>query len=237
MKRKLKWIIIPLAALAILLCAFLVYTGIYYHADSASLAAMKTDETVRVNKTDYGWFFDGPSEDRLLVFYPGAKVEESAYAPLLRRLGENGIDVCLVSMPFRLAIFGINKAKDVFAQYDYPYRYIGGHSMGGAMASIYAAEHSGDLNGVILLAAYPSKQLDDHLLLLSVYGSEDGVLNLKKVEEGRQYAPTLSMEYVIQGGNHAQFGNYGKQKGDGEACVSSEEQQETTVEFIVRNLL
>lgn len=32
----------------------------------------------------------------------------------------------------------------------------------------------------------------------------------------------------IPGGNHAQFGNYGVQKGDGTASISAEEQQVQT---------
>ena len=47
--------------------------------------------------------------------------------------------------------------------------------------------------------------------------------------------PEHSMKYVIEGGNHAQFGNYGKQKGDGEASVSDVKQQQETVEIILQN--
>lgn len=36
----------------------------------------------------------------------------------------------------------------------------------------------------------------------------------------------------IQGGNHAQFGNYGPQKGDAPAAISAEEQQAQTVEDV-----
>ena len=36
----------------------------------------------------------------------------------------------------------------------------------------------------------------------------------------------------IQGGNHAQFGNYGPQKGDAPATISAEEQQARTVEAV-----
>ena len=37
---------------------------------------------------------------------------------------------------------------------------------------------------------------------------------------------------VIEGGNHAQFGNYGKQKGYRDATISREEQQDIAVEAI-----
>ena len=233
MIKKRRWII-PVCLIVVIICAFFIYTGIYYHADGIALAALQSDENVQVEGTDYGWFFDGPSEDEVLVFYPGAKVEETAYAPMLHRLAGQGMDVCLVKMPFRLAFFGANKADKVPEMKNYTKRYIGGHSLGGAMAANYAADHSSEeLEGVILFAAYPTKALDKDMKLVSIYGSLDGVLNMDKVEEGRQYAPNRYSEYVIDGGNHALFGNYGEQKGDGIAVITSEEQQKETVDCIM----
>ena len=234
LKKHLKWII-PLAAVLILAAVFFVYVGIFYPADEEGKAALESNDSVTVSMTDYGWFFDGPGEEDALIFYPGAKVEASAYAPLLRRLAEEGMDVCLVEMPFRLAFFGMNKADDVMKTADYAHWYIGGHSLGGAMAAEYAAAHREELTGVVLCAAYPTKKLDDSLLMMSIYGSRDGVLNREKVEEGKAFAPSETCEYVIQGGNHAQFGSYGAQKGDGEALISAEEFREAVVEFVIRN--
>ena len=104
------------------------------------------------------------------------------------------------------------------------------------MAAVYAAEHGEQLTGLILLAAYPTKELDDALLEISIYGSEDLVLNPDKMIAGKAYAPSDFCELVIEGGNHAQFGNYGYQKGDGIAAISCEEQQRITVDFIISNM-
>ncbi len=224
-------------AIVILLSAvgFMIYVSQYYHADESADAALESDETVSVTKTKYGWFFDGLSDTDALIFYPGGKVEETAYAPLLHRLAGQGMDVCLVSMPFRLAVFGVNKADQVMLQHDYAHWYIGGHSLGGAMAAVYAAENSGRLTGLILLAAYPTKPLDESIRTIMIYGSEDHVLNMKKLNEGKQYLPDNSKEYIISGGNHAQFGNYGIQRGDGTADVSADVQQQKTVELIMEH--
>ncbi len=226
--RKQIWII-PAAAIAILAAAFLIYAGRYYHAGTVAQSMLKSDETVSVTQTDYGWLFDGPSEEDALIFYPGAKVEASAYAPLLHDLAEKGMDACLVEMPFRFAFFGMNKADRVMKAHDYEHWYIGGHSLGGAMAAYYAAGHASQLTGVILLAAYPTKPLADNLKVILIYGSEDGVLNRERLEEGAGYMPGNHKEYVIQGGNHAQFGDYGEQKGDGTAAISAQEQQRQAV--------
>ena len=59
---------------------------------------------------------------------------------------------------------------------------------------------------------------------LTIYGS----LN-QSVEDNIDYTENI---VEIEGGNHAQFGNYGPQKGDLPATISAEEQQKQTVEAI-----
>ena len=233
--RKMKkrfWLII-LGVMILLCSAFLLYTGIYYHADASALAALQSDETVHITQTEYGWLFDGPSENEAFIYYPGAKVEETAYAPLLHRIAEQGMDVCLVKMPFHFALFGRNKADQVMQKYDYGSWYIGGHSLGGAMAAEYAAGNHAKLKGVVLLGAYSTKELDDSLHVISVYGSEDGVLNRTRMKKSESCLPADCKQQVIVGGNHALFGNYGKQDGDGNATISAEDQQRQTAELIL----
>ncbi len=234
MQKAIKWII-PIFIILLLAGGFLVYAGIYYRADATALAALNSDDAVSVTPASYGWFFDGPSAENALVFYPGAKVEETAYAPLLHKLAQEGMDVCLVKMPLRFAFFGANKADAVMKVYEYEHWYIGGHSLGGAMAAEYAAGHSDQLTGLILFAAFPTKQISDALLEISIYGSEDRVLNMAKIEAGRALAPAEYYEYEIAGGNHAQFGNYGIQKGDGAAKITGPEQQQAAVGFIIQH--
>ena len=229
------WIILP-ALLVLLAAAFFIYVGIWFHADPSSARALVSDEDAAVTETDFGWFFDGPGTEHALVFYPGGKVEETAYAPFLRLLAQGGVDVFLVRMPFRLAVFDVNGADGVLSSYDYDRWYVGGHSLGGAMAAIYASRHE-DISGVILCAAYPTKPLADGILEVTVYGSEDGIVNRGKLIEGRQYASGNAVEEEIPGGNHAQFGNYGVQPGDGEAAISAEQQQELAAEIILQSIL
>ena len=231
-----KVLIAVAAVITAMAVSFGLYVSDYYRADETVKAFLVPDEKVRVEETDYGWLLDGPSEENAMIFYPGGKVDEKAYIPLLHRFAEEGIDVCLVKMPFRLAVLGINRASDVMAQYDYGNWYIGGHSLGGAMSAVYAADHGDKLKGVVLLAAYATKNLDDDLVEIVLYGSEDGVLNRSKTEEGRQFAPNSEghyLELVIESGNHAQFGSYGMQKGDGEARITAREQQEETVRLVM----
>ena len=105
-------------------------------------------------------------------------MEHTAYAPLMKELAEKDILCVLVKMPFHLAVFDINAADGIREQFpEIKSWYIGGHSLGGSMAASYVSKHTEDFEGLVLLAAYSTEDLSDSgLKVLSVYGSEDGVL-------------------------------------------------------------
>ncbi len=237
--KKKKFIIIAASAtaVAILLSAFFIYVGDYYRASPEVADYPKKNDRINITEIDEGLFIDGAGEENALVFYPGAKIEYTSYLPLVCLLAENGIDVFLVKMPFNLAFFGINKADKIIEDYRYEHWYLGGHSLGGAMAADYAAKHGNGIDGLVLLAAYTASDLkESDLDVLTVYGSNDGVLNMEKIEQGRELVPENSVETVIDGGNHAYFGLYGEQKGDNAATISHEEQWRQTADAIVKML-
>ncbi len=230
-----------LALLAALLfaafAAIACYLLDYYRATDEALAALRPDTRVNVVRTSYGWLFDGPASGSALIFYPGAKVGETAYAPFLRQIAAQGLDVCLVKMPFRLAILGEGKAAEVCASHDYADWYIGGHSLGGAMAARYAASHGGQFKGLALCAAYPTDPLGSGQKLIVLYGSEDTVLDKERFAAGMRLAPAGTEVHELRGGNHAQFGDYGPQKGDGAALIPASAQQQEAARLIVAGLL
>lgn len=225
MKKYLKkLLIVILSILAILTVAFFIYVSDYYRADDVAGAVMQSDDTIRV-QGNLTILTPATPSDTALIFYPGAKVEDTAYLPILEKLRQNGITCVLVKMPFNMAIFDPNAADKVFdALPDIKNWYIGGHSMGGAMASSYAANHKSKVQGLILLGAYIYGDfLPENTL--TVYGTLNANL-----EEKINYTENI---VIIEGGNHAQFGNYGLQKGDPPAAISSEEQQDIAVKAIL----
>lgn len=224
------------AVVLLLIAVMLVYFGIYYHAEETAQKAMNGTDTVRVEAVRSGTWFDGAGEDTALIFYAGAKVEEEAYAPFMTALAENGIDCFLADMPLHFAIFGGNIADSFISAYSYDTWLMAGHSMGGLMAANYACGHPDTVDGVVLLAAYSTHPLDGSLKLISVYGSEDGCLNRQEYEKDKQNWPENALECVIDGGNHAGFGMYGFQRGDGKALISADEQQKQTVQAILEGL-
>ena len=226
MSRRKKWLVaggILLLILAILAGAFFWYVSDYYRAEDVALEVLAQDSTI---ETQDNLTILSPTEptDTAIIFYPGAKVEAEAYLPLLDQIRQTGVTCILVHMPFHMAIFDANAAEEVMVQFpEYQHWYMAGHSMGGAMASQFASEHPDEVDGLILMGAYIYGDYPDEDTL-TIYGS----LN-QSVEDNIDYTENI---VEIEGGNHAQFGNYGPQKGDLPATISAEEQQEQTVEAI-----
>lgn len=216
---------IGILALILALCAgaFFWYASDYYRAEDVALEVMAQDSGISVQDNLTILSSSVPS-DTAIIFYPGAKVEAAAYLPLLEKIRQTGVTCILVDMPFHMAIFDSNAAQDVMEDFpEYSHWYIAGHSMGGAMASQFAASHPDEVDGLILLGAYIYGDYSPQDTL-TIYGS----LN-QSVEDKLDYTENV---VEIQGGNHAQFGNYGPQKGDLPATISAEEQQNQTVDAI-----
>ncbi len=223
MKAKLtKILVIVLSVSMILVGAVGIYASDYYRADTVAIAAAaqaRQDGTYTV--------FEGGEVG--VIFYPGGKVEDRAYAPLMEALAQEGITCIIAEMPLNLAVLKANAWKGAKKAAPHVTKwFIGGHSLGGAMAAGAPADQ---FAGLILLAAYPTKEVT--LPTLSVIASEDKVLNWEKYKEGLPLLPKNFTEVTIEGGNHGGFGSYGPQAGDGEASLSPEEQTRLTAQAIL----
>ena len=176
------------------------------------------------------------------LFYPGGLVDERAYAPLCHAIAAEGFFVALIPVPFKLAVLNPFVANPVIRENRYVRSWaIGGHSLGGAMAARYVFEDSSACKGLILYASYPDGSNDlskRGISVLSVSGSLDGLATPTTIDNNKKYlpAPPQTRYVVLEGGNHAQFGSYGKQNRDNDATMSYQEQQRRTVEETVRFL-
>ena len=220
-------------ALALCLAAGFMYFSDGYTAGEAAQRALEGDKDVKVSRVSRVWRFDGPGTEAALVFYPGGKVEARAYAPLMAELASRGLDGFIPEMPLNVALLNLGAAGKLMREHDYARWYLGGHSLGGVAAAMWAANHPEGLEGLILLAAYPTRELPEGLRLLSIRGSLDGVLNMEKYEESRKHWPGDAVEVVIEGGNHAGLGDYGAQKGDKNSALSPERQREQAAQAIL----
>ncbi len=210
-----------------------------YSPQDIAKAALVSDENIEVKIDDYISFTPKNVEPtKGFILYPGAKVEPGAYAPLSRAIAEKGYEVIILDMPFNIALLGQNKAEKAMKDYsDITHWVVGGHSLGGVVASKFATENN-MVDGVVLLASYPNNDNLKNMVknVLSIWGSKDGVVNFKQLIESREKLPKDTTYVEIEGANHSQFGDYGLQQGDNEALITSEKQMEITYKNIVEFL-
>lgn len=223
-----------IAALLLIVCGFFIYASDYYHGDNTAITTAIKDSGINISNRNGDLVFDPGNTDTAVIFYPGGKVEYSAYEPLMIKIAQKGILCILPKMPYNLAVFDINAAdKYISGHPEILHWYIGGHSLGGSMAASYASKNTGKVEGLILLASYSAADISSSgIRVMSIYGSNDGVLNKKSYDKNKINLPANFTELVIKGGNHAGFGSYGPQKGDGKADITPEQQQRDTAEAV-----
>lgn len=228
MNKKLKIAIIIVIILIIGFVAY--YFTEYNHAEESATKYLNGTDDVNVTKIDNGLFLDGYGNDTAMIFYPGAKNEYTSYLPMFMDLASKGVDCYLVEMPFNFAIFGENEADPIIDSTNYTHYILSGHSLGGLFAASYVS-HSGKGDGVVIISGYPVDEIKKPVL--SIYGSQDGVLNMKAYNESKSKISNLT-EVIIDGGNHAQFAYYGDQPRDNPAKITPNDQQSQAVDAILK---
>ena len=231
----IKALVTSISSIFIIIFTICTYLGVFYRATDDVLNYLKSDNDVVFYETDDYYFFDNKNNDeKAIIFYPGGKVDESSYAPLISKIAHDGIDAYIVKMPFHFALFGINKANLILNNTNYKDIYLMGHSLGGTSITSYLSKSSYYFKGIIYLASYPSNKISDDLSSLSIYGTNDEVLNKDEYIKNKELLPKNNYEVVIEGGNHGYFGNYGEQRHDGIATITREAQQELTKAAIIK---
>ena len=226
--KRLLWLI-PLLMLILLVGGFLAWTTLFAAAPMPEAVAEMQASTTLAGKN---WLVFQPAAANPttgLILYPGGLVDARAYAPAARQIAEAGYLVVIVPMPLKLAFFDAGRASEVMQAFpSITHWAIGGHSLGGAMAAQYAYQHPDQVAGLALWAAYPAanNSLADRALPgVSIYGTRDGLATGGQIDASRPLLPANTRFVAIEGGNHAQFGWYGKQSGDNEATIPREAQQ------------
>lgn len=221
--------------LAVLFLAVGIYVSNYHHADTEAVEAFLPESTAEKRVLDDGSIAYVPEGATTgVIFYPGAKVEYTAYEPLMKALAERGILAVIIKMPHNLSFLKVNAADGIYEQFsEIESWYISGHSLGGTMAATYASSHHLDVDGVILLASYSTANLSgSDFRVATIYGTLDGVLNKDNYDKYLANLPSGYEETVIEGANHSGFGMYGEQNKDNEATMTNEEQINKTADII-----
>jgi hypothetical protein len=208
-----------------------------------AISALESTPEVRVQSSPWYSFHPQAAEpDTGLIFYPGGRVDPRAYAPAAQTIAREGVLVVIVPMPLNLAVMAPGRAREVMEAYPHIQTWhMGGHSLGGAMAANFVHRNPDCCAGLILWAAYPAEDADlsahTSLRALSVYGTLDGLATPEQILNSRARLPDRTRLLPIAGGNHAQFGWYGPQRGDNPATLSRIEQQRQAIDATLDLLL
>jgi predicted esterase len=236
--KKFRWLLILVIALLIIAIAFVIWAENPLGPTAVATDALVSSSAVTVTETE--WYTFEPtnaSPQTGFIFYPGGRVAEQSYAPALNRIAEAGFLVVLAPMPLNLAVFNANAADDIIAAYPGIQQWaIGGHSLGGSMAANYIYNHPQAVDGLVLWGSYPADNTSLANLdieVVTIFGTLDNVSDPDRVANTKTLLPASAQFIPIEGGNHAQFGNYGEQVGDVPATITTQEQQNQAIEATI----
>lgn len=233
----------PVRMVAVYLLGLLIImAGVYLFTLSPvgplpeALPYLQSTDKVQVTTGEFAWFqpVESPSKTGY-IFYPGGRVDYRSYAPLAAGLAAKGWPSAIVPMPLDLAVLGADRASMVInAHPEVTHWVIAGHSLGGTMAAQYAQQNPASIVGIVYLASYPAndKLAVSNLPTLAIFGENDGLVTAEDREKYRPRFPASTEWMVINGGNHAGFGWYGKQEGDNPAAISLQQQEDQVLQAI-----
>lgn len=169
-----------------------------------------------------------------LLLYPGGRVDPAAYAYKMSEVALTGIEVIIVRPPLHLAPLDFHKpsfytdlAPSVTEWY------VAGHSVGGVKACQIVHDNPSQFKGLILLGAYcPDSIAATNIKALSIGGANDKLTTPQDIDANKNRMPADTKYEMIQGLNHAGFGDYGKQGGDGDAAINTADARAQLGSFI-----
>ncbi|WP_075201323.1 DUF1295 domain-containing protein [Leucobacter japonicus] len=217
-----------LSLVLVAVVGFVIWAEQTYQAEPQALAAVSQDDRVEVSQAGGPIVMTptGEANGQGLVFFAGAKVVPEAYEATFRDTVAAGTTVVITQSLLNLPLFETRPLADFTGLAPEVTSWsVGGHSMGGVKACMYADADRDAVDGLVLLASYCSGDAlaaRDDLPVLSISGTNDGLATPEKIEASAAGLPADTEFVAIDGGVHAQFGAYGAQSGDGEPTISDD---------------
>jgi hypothetical protein len=226
------------ATLVVGASGFLVYANVTSAAEREPLSEVADDPAISLDYSRDSVVMTPVSEanGEGLVFIAGAKIEPVAYAYKLSGLVDAGYTVVIVR-PF--LNFGLFETRPLSAftslAPDVSDWFVGGHSLGGVKACMYA--DSPEVKGLVLFGSYCANDLSGSALtVVSLSGSDDGLSTPEKIDANKASLPADTTFVEIEGANHAAFGDYGLQAGDGESSIDDSDMRDVITDTITKAL-
>lgn len=224
--------VLALAALLAAVMIFLAWAHAVAQGERPATMAAFGDERIRIETVAEGILMtpEADAADVGVIMIPGARVDPYAYMDKLRDVvAESGAPILIVRPAINLAIADPRDLGALVGDVDAAESWVvAGHSLGGTRACLVAAgaEESGDdrLAGLLLLGSYCANDLSStDLPVLSIGAENDGLSTPEEIAARADALPGSTRFVEIPGANHASFGDYGVQAGDGPVTADDDE--------------
>lgn len=225
-RRIVKVLIAILVVFVLAIIALVTWANIVMQGERGPALSAWRDQRVSIVSTDHSIVLTPRSgaTGTGLVFIPGAKVDPYAYLYKLSGIVEKGVTVVITKPTLNLAFFDQRPLATFTADAPGVTRwFVGGHSLGGVRACMLAGSTAAPtVAGLVLFGSYCANDLSrTGLTVLSIGGARDGLSTPAKIDAAKAMLPSSATFVEIPGSNHARFGDYGVQPGDGVATNST----------------
>lgn len=220
-----------------LVTIFFIWNWNTFQAHNLPEDTFSNSALVSVTETDDQFSFKPNilENDLVIIFFQGGLTDPKAYAPLCRKIAENGFTCHLIKMDWRMPQWDYKKIKTIFDLNTGMY-VIGGHSQGAKMASQFVYENPGLMNGLFLMGTSHPRDIDlssRSIPTIKLFAEMDGLASVSEVMENKNKLPVNTELIEIKGGNHSQFGYLGKLLMDSSAEIDLAEQQRLTFNLLI----
>ena len=220
-----------------LIVVFFVWQWTTFQSWNLPENTFENDDKVSIEKSGDKFTFstNDPKSQNEIIFFQGGLTDPKAYAPLCRKIAENGFTCHLVKMDWRMPQWDYKKIETMFDLNNGNF-IIGGHSQGAKMASQFVYENPDLMKGLFLLGTSHPRDFDlsnRDLPTIKLYGEFDGLASVTEVMENKNKLPKNTNLIEVKGGNHSQFGYLGKLLTDETAKIDLNEQQRVTLEKLI----
>lgn len=223
-----------LSSLLVTIVGFLVFFHTVFAADRTATLEVSRDDRVVVESGD-GYIVMRPAGERgqtAVLYFPGARVDPHAYLHPFADVAAAGATIVVAKPLMNMALFDPRSIEDFAPAAPGVTRWIlAGHSLGGVKACMLAGDSR--VAGLVLFASYCASDISRlELNTVVVLGSEDGLIDIEAVDAAASLLPPSARTITIAGANHASFGTYGPQPGDGAATVDATLMRDQTSEIL-----
>lgn len=227
-RRVVRVLVALLAVLVLAVVGVLFWASMVMRGERDAAIDAWTDPGISIRSTDHSIVMTptGEPTGEGLVFIPGARVDPYAYMYVLSGAVAEGLTVVITKPTVNLAFFDQRPLETFTADApDVTSWAVGGHSLGGVRACQLA--ESPDVAALVLFGSYCANDLSERRMpVLSLSGSADGLSTPEKIAQAAPLLPRSAEFVEIEGLNHAGFGSYGPQPGDGVGTLSRGEVRE-----------